>query len=312
MEEHLTENNFKRFSKKSLFGAVIISLLYLVWTIWAIGFRADHLHLLLICILSYFLHPATRKFIIGFSVFIIYWLIYDAMKAIPNYTISEVHIKEPYAIEKLLFGIKTNLGILTPNEYFSIHSSTFWDITAGIFYLNWIPVPLMFAFYLWLVDKVIFLHFSYVFLIVNLIGFIIYYIYPAAPPWYVTLYGFTENFNIPSHEAGLARFDAIFGISLFNNIYARGSHVFAAIPSLHAAYPVIVLFYGIKKGLGWFNVILIIFMVGIWFAAVYTNHHYIIDVILGALCALIGILLFEKVILKTKMNIFFTRLSRKI
>jgi len=37
----------------------------------------------------------------------------------------------------------------------------------------------------------------------------------------------------------------------------------------------------------------VVFMLGIWFAAVYSGHHYIIDVLAGILCALIGIAIFE-------------------
>ena len=42
-----------------------------------------------------------------------------------------------------------------------------------------------------------------------------------------------------------------------------------------------------------------IIMAGIWGTAVYTSHHYIIDVTLGICCALLGILLFEKGLMKT-------------
>ena len=37
---------------------------------------------------------------------------------------------------------------------------------------------------------------------------------------------------------------------------------------------------------------------GIWWTAVYSGHHYIIDVTLGILTALIGVLLMEKVVFK--------------
>ncbi|MNL81412.1 PAP2 superfamily protein [compost metagenome] len=33
-------------------------------------------------------------------------------------------------------------------------------------------------------------------------------------------------------------------------------------------------------------------MVGIWFSAVYTSHHYVLDVLAGILCAITGIALF--------------------
>ena len=67
-------------------------------------------------------------------------------------------------------------------------------------------------------------------------------------------------------------------------------------PSLHATYPLIVLYFGIKKHLTWINIIFVIFTLGIWFSAVYSGHHYIIDVVIGVLIALVVLFLFEKII----------------
>ena len=41
-----------------------------------------------------------------------------------------------------------------------------------------------------------------------------------------------------------------------------------------------------------------IIMVGIWCTAVYASHHYIIDVTLGIICAILGTLIFERGLLK--------------
>ena len=60
-------------------------------------------------------------------------------------------------------------------------------------------------------------------------------------------------------------------------------------PSLHSAYPVIVLFYAVKNHSGLFNLAFAIVMVGIWFAAVYTSHHYVLDVLAGISVALTGV-----------------------
>jgi hypothetical protein len=44
---------------------------------------------------------------------------------------------------------------------------------------------------------------------------------------------------------------------------------------------------------------------GIWFTAVYTSHHYIIDVLSGITCALLGYVLFEYVFMKIPAFIRF-------
>lgn len=226
------------------------------------------------------------------------------MKILPNYDVNPVHVAEPYEIEKSLFGIKTDQGILTPNEVCKQHNSTFLYVLSGIFYLCWVPVPLIFGIYLFFAKKrKLLIQFGAAFLFTNIFGFILYYLYPAAPPWYVDLYGFEENFSIPGNSAGLQVFDQFFGVKLFDAMYAKSSNVFAAIPSLHAAYPVVLFYYGMKLKKPMINILFFVILIGIWFAAVYSMHHYIIDVILGAFCAIFAIIIFQKVILKTKIKL---------
>jgi membrane-associated phospholipid phosphatase len=128
---------------------------------------------------------------------------------------------------------------------------------------------------------------------VNVLGWIGYYSYPAAPPWYVSQYGFDFIASTPGNIAGMTRFDAFFGVGIFAGIYAKGSNVFAAMPSLHAAYIMIVVFYSIKaKMKGWIFLFATITL-GVWFTAVYSGHHYVIDVLAGIVCGVLGIFLFQ-------------------
>ena len=127
----------------------------------------------------------------------------------------------------------------------------------------------------------------------NLLGFVIYYAYPAAPPWYVQQVGFGFHPLTPGNTAGLGRWDDLFHVRVFSGLYSKSSNVFAAMPSLHAAYPLTVLYYGIRCRLGWWNVLFAIIMAGIWFSAVYTGHHYVLDVLAGIGTGLCGIALFN-------------------
>ena len=109
------------------------------------------------------------------------------------------------------------------------------------------------------------------FLLVNLIGFIIYYSCPAAPPWYVSTHGFVFDPHTAGSTAGLARFDALVHVPVFRSIYTQSSNIFAAMPSLHSAYPVIVFYYGVTNKLRVMSFVFAGVMGGIWFSAVYTG-----------------------------------------
>lgn len=284
---------FDKHSRKEVLTVGIISVIYLAWSGFVIGIRSDHFALLAMMLIAYFASPTSKKVLLSILFFILYWIVYDATRLVPNYEVNPVHIQEPYELEKALFGIETSKGVVTPNEYFIENTHPVLDVISGIFYLTWVPVPVIFGIWMYFKDKKLLLQYSVAFFLVNVFGFIIYYLYPAAPPWYVALHGFEENFNIPGNEAGLANFDKLFGIDLFHSMYARNANVFAAIPSMHSAFPALSLYYAIKKKSNFWIGLFIIVGIGIWFSAVYSIHHYIIDVLLGILCAVLAILLFE-------------------
>lgn len=285
---------FTQITLSELTKTLVFTALYFFWFVVLVGLRSEHLILYGLIILTFFGTNATRQFILAFGVFILYWIVYDSMRILPNYKVNPIHISEPYHLEKQLLGINDNGIVRTLNEYFALYHQKFFDIMGGVFYLSWVPVPLAFAVYLYFVDKPLFFRFSYCFVFINFLGFIIYYAYPAAPPWYVAKYGFETNFNVSGGIAGLKYFDQWAGFPIFEGIYKKNSNVFAAIPSLHSTYPFIVLYYGIQKRLGYINIIFAILCLGIWFTAVYSGHHYVIDVLAGIFTAIFGIFIFEK------------------
>jgi hypothetical protein len=296
------------YALKDIIVTTMVSLFYLLLSYLLVGYNSNQIFLALIFNVLYYTTPVTRKFILGFSIFIVYWILFDYMKAFPNYKFNHVHIAELYNLEKHFFGTRSGSVVLTPNEFLRIHSSSVIDFAGGIFYLMWIPVPLAFAAYLFFTKREQFLHFSLTFVLVNLLGFIIYYLYPAAPPWYVLEHGFVFIAHTHSNPAGLIRFDHLVHLPVFQSIYRQGSNVFAAMPSLHSSYPLIVLYYGIRNRLGWFNILFAVVMFGIWFTAVYASHHYVLDVLAGITCATIGIWLHNWMFSKT----FLKRLIQKM
>ena len=223
----------------------------------------------------FFGNPATRKLTVALIPFFLFGISYDWMNLCPNYKVNPIDTIGLYTAEKSLFGIDTAMfGTLTPNEFFG----------------------------LWLYFKhrrEQYLHFAIVFLLVNLIGFTFYYIHPAAPPWYVALHGFEPILDTPGDVAGLGAFDRMTGWGIFHGLYARNSNIFAALPSLHSAYTLVALIYAVHYRVSrWWTAVLAIITLGIWFTAVYTSHHYIIDVLAGIACALCGYLLMEKLLMR--------------
>ncbi|MGM9705728.1 MAG: phosphatase PAP2 family protein [Prevotella sp.] len=247
------------------------------------------LYMLLVCV------RPTRKTALALTPWLIFACTYDWMRLLPNYEVNPIDVEGLYRAEKDLFGIASGADVLTPSEYFNIHHHPIADIMAGLFYLCWVPLPLAFGLYLYLSGKRrAYIHFSLAFLLVNLIGFCGYYIHPAAPPWYVMNYGFDPVLNTPGNVAGLGRFDEFTGIPVFHALYGKNANVFAAVPSLHAAYMLVTTIYAIKSAQPKATICIFAFIcLGIWWTAVYSGHHYIIDVLLGIATTFLGIILLE-------------------
>jgi len=118
--------------------------------------------------------------------------------------------------------------------------------------------------------------------ILNLLAVITQISWPTAPPWYVEQYGgeHEANYETVGDEAGLARVDNLIRFSLFQHLYGQSPIVFGSFPSLHAAWPIVITTfspdYKILKIIG------TIYVAVVWWAAMYLNHHYFVDLLGGA------------------------------
>ncbi|RNA12205.1 Inositol phosphorylceramide synthase catalytic subunit AUR1 [Brachionus plicatilis] len=147
------------------------------------------------------------------------------------------------------------------------------DIISSIPYLFHFPLPFIYAIFLIRSKANIedILRITLAYGLVNMIGVIIQYMVPTPPPWMVLM----EN-KIP--EANFYRVDNFLGIKIFKTIYSFSKLVCGAFPSLHTAWPSIILF-GKNFWIGRRFCVLHVCLIA--FSAVYSMHHYIIDVLSG-------------------------------
>lgn len=300
-------------NKKYYYTFLLLFLVfYASWAYFLIGFRQDHAIFMLINIFFILGSKFTRQFTLYMVCFTAFMMTYDSMRLYPNYKFNEVATIELYNLEKNLFGIEHDAQIMTPNEYTNLHLNPVLDFATGIFYLLWIPLPLVFAIYLYFVDRIKLLEFSFTFLFLNLLGFVWYYIYPAAPPWYFEEYGTNMIYGMHGNAANFINFDKMINYPLFENMYNKNANVFASVPSLHAAYPVLVCYFAVKYKTKKFLIPSVIITLGIWGSAVYSFHHYIIDILLGIICVIFALVLFEGIINKVKFKLALAKYHRFI
>jgi membrane-associated phospholipid phosphatase len=267
----------------------VLSAVYLLTLHLLGGVGPEHLVAVALCLGLALWSDGSRRLARVALPFLLYALVYDSMRWYENYIRSPViHLREPYNFDLKLFGIRTAAGTVTPNEWFRVHTNAVLDFVCGLAYTPFffIGQSVVLAIYLLFTGQGRRAErFTWVFVLTNFIGFSIYYLYPAAPPWYVAAHGFVADMTVRASGAGALRFDAIVGIPLMATFYGKSADVFGAIPSLHVAYPLLALLYGWR--LPRFRIFAAFYLVLVCFSAVYLDHHYILDIIVGFALALV-------------------------
>lgn len=175
-----------------------------------------------------------------------------------------------------------------PHRLLSNFASPILDFFAAIPYLVHFPLPFLFSLYLLsgVERQKCILPYLWCAGWVNLIAVFVQFVFPTAPPWFVDSAVYDHNgkfLQSGNNEAGFARLDALIGHSVFHGIYSKSPLKFGAFPSLHVAWPAIILvnnpWFG--KRFAWFHV------VWIAWAALYSNHHYGVDALGGILLVFI-------------------------
>ena len=290
-------------SKKQYISAFVISLLYFSWMYLKVEIRLDHLISYAFFATLYFYNDRTRKFFFAMCPFIVYITVYDSLRSFPNYMYNTIHIEDLYQLEKQFFGVFLDGRIVTLNEFFAHHQHRIFDLISGISYMSWVPMPIGFAMYLYFTNrKEIYLNMVFLFVLTNLFGFVVYYFYPAAPPWYIDTCGFEFYPDTACIAARLGNFDDLVGWPVFAKFYSGNANVFAAVPSLHAANPVTCFLASFQLKNRILTAVFFLVSCGMWFGAIYGNHHYLIDVLSGGLTALVAFFAVRVILRKTPLN----------
>ena len=276
-------------------GVPIFCAVYLVAVKAVGGLGPEHIALVVIVLGFAFWSDRSRKLARIAYAFLLWALVYDSMRWYADYIRSPViHLREPYSFDLRFFGIHTPRGDLTPNEYLQIHTSKVLDLLCGLAYTPFffIGESVVLALYLFFKGQTrLAERFAWVFVWSNFIGFSLYYISPAAPPWYVAAHGFVADLSVHASPAGALRFDKLVGLPIMQGFYGKSADVFGAIPSLHVVYPMLALIYGFR--LPRFRIVAVAYFVLVCFSAVYLDHHYLIDLFVGWVDALLVMAVFR-------------------
>lgn len=280
-------------------GYVLLGvILYLVLINQFLRVRPDHVFIALMLLALTLGRGRVKYFVKDWTPWVLFWICYDMMRGVADNLRGAINISWPYMTELKLFG-KFFSGLLTnffAQDWQIVLEGT-WiknmlDAMGGLFYTLHFGMPLLLGWIFWhtMDDRKMFYRFVWTMTLLNFAALTTFILYPAAPPWYVYSFGFGQPPQTAYWGLGagsLVSVDKMIGMNFFQTLWGGfNPNHFAAIPSLHGAYPLAIAFFTYKKFRRWLFW-LALYPVGVWFSAVYLNQHYIIDLIFGAcyLCA---------------------------
>jgi hypothetical protein len=112
---------------------------------------------------------------------------------------------------------------------------------------------------------------------------------PTTPPWYVEMHGHLRaDYDAEPNPGGFARLDKAYNMSFFRDLYRKGPIPFGSWPSMHFSWPLLVAMHQWTR-IGF--VLSCVHIVWIAVAAMYSHHHFLLDIMGGYLFTLLGVYL---------------------
>ncbi len=282
----------------ALFIAYMVGMTaFMIWQ--GIGIAPDRYALVLL--LGSLLVKKTRGFLLDWIPFLFILIAYDFLRSLAPLLNPRVNYTELIYAEQFIFHTIPTVAL--QQLFFNPHQISLLDYLATIFYFLHFALPLSFGFLLWMYNKSHFREFVTAILLMSYAAWISYVIFPSAPPWLaqdkgylhgvtkiidITLRSFPDKFNLPT---------------IYHNF---NPNPVAAFPSMHAAYPFLVLLFAIsffgKKG--WF---FLPYVSMVWFSMVYLGEHYVVDEIGGAIYAVVFFVLAKWILHNVKFHSYLKR-----
>jgi membrane-associated phospholipid phosphatase len=159
-----------------------------------------------------------------------------------------------------------------------------YDYASFALYMSHFFVTPLLAAVLWLTRKREFRIYGGSVVTLGFLGVATYAVFPAAPPWMAS-----ADHYLPPVVHIIPAVSAHVPVLDYGPLFEQGeryANLVAAVPSLHAAYAMLVaLLLGSMTRRRWVELALLLYPLAMGFALVYTGEHYTVDIVLGWLYA---------------------------
>lgn len=259
------------FTVPAVLAYLVATTLFLIWR--GISVSPDYFVFLLL--FGAIILGRWRAFLVDWMPFIALLLGYEFLRGLAGSSGIPVHYVEVIRADRAL-GLGQLPGIWLQQHLHRQSTISALDYAATMFYFLHFAYPLTLGYWFWLRDRPNFRHYAAALLLMSFACFVFFLLVPVAPPW------------LASQRGYLPHVDKIISSTIPSQTTWFYQHLnpnpVAAFPSLHEAFPVLGLLYGIRTfgARAW--------PLGLWclavgFSIVYLGEHYLIDAIAGVAVA---------------------------
>jgi hypothetical protein len=272
--------------RAAVFGAPAgyLVALTVVAVSWGLPVARDQLFIWLVLGIAAFSVPAWRswgRLLLEWLPFFGLLAAYDYLRGAVSVTADHAHVTPQIDVDKALFAGHLPTVWLQQHLWDASHLHWYdyavWAVYMTHFFVVWVTAAI-----LWRLARARFRRYAVTTVLLSLAAFATYWAFPAQPPW---LAG--EGVLMPSVDRiVLAVWDQL-GVSTAQSIYENGDFVnpVAAMPSLHAAFPLMLLLFFWSAG-RWMRLALGLYTLAMAFTLVYGGEHFVADILAGWAMAL--------------------------
>jgi hypothetical protein len=221
-----------------------------------------------------------KRVVLDWFPFYVLLTLYDILRGSAG-TWLMPHAIPQISVDEWLFG-GTAPTVTLQHALYTPGVAHLWDYAAFIVYMTHFVVPFAVAGLLWKFAHDRFRRFALLFVLLTFAALLTYALYPAVPPWMASQNGFLPpTAKIIDEMWTHVRFGN--GSGIFSGTGHFADPV-AAVPSLHAAYPILLVLFFWKSAGRW-RWWLVLYPLAMAVTLVYTAEHFVIDIVLGWLYA---------------------------
>ena len=218
---------------------------------------------------------------------------YDLVRLDAPSLLPRAHVEPQLGFDTFV-GFGTIPSVRLQHALFDARRPGIFDYACLAVYVSHFVAAIGVGLVVWFRARARFTRYAWTFLTCSLAGFATYVIYPAVPPWMASTRGLVPHlYRVP---------DVLWnhlGIDLLAKVFSgdpRYSNPVGAIPSEHAAYPLLflLLFWGVAGPRG--RVVLVGYVAAMAFVLVYFGEHYVFDELMGFVYATVAFVVVGKVL----------------